>query len=249
MPVGVMRTSSLDWRPVRQAIRRHGMRNSNTMAIAPTATLSNITGCFPCIEPIYKNLYVKANISGNFTVVNKYLVEDLKKLGLWNQTVLSEIKQRDGSIAEVSVIPPRLRAKYKEVFDIDTEWLIKAAVYRGKWIDQSQSLNIFYKGTSGKRLAELYMLAWHMGLKTTYYLRTLAATSVEKSTVDLQIKPEPLAEVREEVLSVAPALVAAAGAAPSRPADLTLAEAASALAAVPAPKVCLINDPDCEACQ
>ncbi|HUC20743.1 MAG TPA: ribonucleoside-diphosphate reductase subunit alpha, partial [Candidatus Polarisedimenticolaceae bacterium] len=155
MPIGVMRTSKLDWTPVREAVKKHGMRNSNTMAIAPTATISNISGCFPCIEPIYKNLYVKANISGDFTVVNTYLVEDLKRLGLWNQTVLEEIKQHDGSIGDVSVIPPRLRSKYKEVFDIDTEWLIKAAAYRGKWIDQSQSLNIFYSGTSGRRLAEL----------------------------------------------------------------------------------------------
>jgi ribonucleoside-diphosphate reductase alpha chain len=210
MPIGVMRTSRLDWTPVREAVKQHGMRNSNTMAIAPTATISNISGCYPCIEPIYKNLYVKANMSGDFTVVNKYLVEDLKKLGLWNQTVLEEIKQHDGSIGEVSVIPPRLRAKYKEVFDIDTEWLIKAAAYRGKWIDQSQSLNIFYKGTSGKRLAELYVLAWHMGLKTTYYLRTQAASSVEKSSVGLQGSTAPLAAFVATAPPVAPVAVAPA---------------------------------------
>lgn len=230
-PIGVMRTHTLDWTPVRESVKQHGMRNSNTMATAPTATISNISGCFPCIEPIFKNLYVKANMSGDFTVVNQYLVQDLKKLGLWNQTVLEDIKQHDGSIGEVLTIPPRLRAKYKEVFDIDTEWLIKAAAYRGKWIDQSQSLNIFYKGTSGKRLADLYMLAWHMGLKTTYYLRTQAASSVEKSTVDLKATalapmavgfsgavatpiPEPVAAVSAEAPVTAEPSPAVAAAAP-----------------------------------
>ena len=298
MPIGVMRTSALDWTPVREAVKHHGMRNSNTMAIAPTATISNISGCFPCIEPIFKNLYVKANISGDFTVVNTYLVEDLKKLGLWNQTVLDEIKQHDGSIGEVSVIPPRLRAKYKEVFDIDTEWLIKAAAYRGKWIDQSQSLNIFYKGTSGRRLAELYMLAWHVGLKTTYYLRTQAASSVEKSTVNLQIiegvpiatapvapvaDPTPIAAALPTTpiapimpsasvelplappvtAAPSPAIVAAAPVVANAVVSVTAEpvalapqpaltpEAATALADQPAaaPKLCLIEDPDCEACQ
>lgn len=258
MPIGVMRTSSLDWKPVRAAVAKYGMRNSNTMAIAPTATLSNITGCFPCIEPIYKNLYVKSNISGNFTVVNAYLVEDLKKLGLWNQTVLEQIKQHDGGIADVSIIPPRLRAKYKEVFDIDTEWLIKAAAYRGKWIDQSQSLNIFFKGSSGKRLADVYMLAWHMGLKTTYYLRTMAATSVEKSTVDLQNHHEPAAtavatahiesadhrfEGEASVAVTVPAI------APPPAPTVVPASIPAATSTATQPKLCLIDDPDCEACQ
>jgi len=308
-PIGVMRTSSLDWAPVRAAVREHGMRNSNTMAIAPTATISNISGCYPCIEPIFKNLYVKANMSGDFTVVNKYLVEDLKKLGLWNQTVLEEIKQHDGSIGEVSVIPPRLRSKYKEVFDIDTEWLIKAAAYRGKWIDQSQSLNIFFKGTSGRRLAEIYMLAWHVGLKTTYYLRTVAASSVEKSTVDLQAaQPAPATAAvtapiaAPTVATVVPPAASAVTVAPPAPTvvpssiptsgpvavETEVVAAASVVTTDPppaatavapiasgavvnleaapsgaaptatvqmaepsasAPKLCLIDDPDCEACQ
>ncbi len=249
MPIGVMRTSSMDWKPVRDAVKKYGMRNSNTMAIAPTATISNISGCFPCIEPIYKNLYAKANMSGQFTVVNRYLVEDLKRLGLWNQTVLNEIKQHDGSIGEVAMIPPKLRAKYKEVFDIDTEWLIKAAAYRGKWIDQSQSLNIFFKGTSGKRLADLYMLAWHMGLKTTYYLRTLAATSIEKSTVDLVASSAPLNMAVSKEGAKEPVTAGYAS-------GETVADSVMALdvgVATPedsgGPKVCLINDPDCEACQ
>lgn len=253
-PIGVMRTSSIDWAPVRRAIKKYGLRNSNTMAIAPTATISNITGCFPSIEPIYKNLYVKSNISGNFTVVNSYLVGELKSLGLWNQTVLEEIKQHDGSIAEVSTIPPRLRAKYKEVFDIDTEWLIKAAAYRGKWIDQSQSLNIFFKGSSGKRLADIYMLAWHMGLKTTYYLRTLAASSVEKSTVDLVASREPIVEAKVEITEAVQ--VAQQPQPEPNPVDVQPAQTsitATAIETVEAsdggPKLCLINDPDCEACQ
>ncbi len=240
MPIGVMRTSKLDWTPVRNAVKKYGMRNSNTMAIAPTATISNISGCYPCIEPIYKNLYVKANISGDFTVVNSYLVEDLKKLGLWNQTVLEEIKQHDGSIGDVTVIPPRLRSKYKEVFDIDTEWLIKAAAYRGKWIDQSQSLNIFYKGTSGRRLGELYMLAWHMGLKTTYYLRTQAASSVEKSTVALQSSVVPITATTAPALPVAsvPAVpVAPVATSVSVPAPIVLPVAAPIEASAPAPVI------------
>lgn len=249
MPIGVMRTSSIDWAPVRRAIKKYGMRNSNTMAIAPTATISNITGCFPSIEPIYKNLYVKSNISGNFTVVNSYLVQELKNLGLWNQTVLEEIKQHDGSIAEVSTIPPRIRAKFKEVFDIDTEWLIKAAAYRGKWIDQSQSLNIFFKGSSGKRLADIYMLAWHMGLKTTYYLRTLAASSIEKSTVDLVASREPIVEAKS--ISEPPPALAEPTVVEIQPTQ-SLASA-TAIETVESseggPKLCLINDPDCEACQ
>lgn len=250
-PIGVMRTSSIDWAPVRRAIKKYGLRNSNTMAIAPTATISNITGCFPSIEPIYKNLYVKSNISGNFTVVNSYLVEELKSLGLWNQTVLEEIKQHDGSIAEVSTIPPRLRSKYKEVFDIDTEWLIKAAAYRGKWIDQSQSLNIFFKGSSGKRLADIYMLAWHMGLKTTYYLRTLAASSIEKSTVDLVASREPIVEAKIEVNETV-SVEKPSNQAENSP-NVTATAAVTAMETIEVedggPKLCLINDPDCEACQ
>ena len=180
--IDVNRTSTLDWAPVRAAIREYGMRNSNCMAIAPTATISNIVGAFPCIEPIYKNLYVKSNLSGEFTVINQYLVADLQKLGLWDAQMVSEVKFHDGSIQKIDRIPQRIRDKYKEVFEISPEWVIKAAAVRGKWIDQSQSVNIFIKGASGKVLNDTYMLAWKKGLKTTYYLRTLGATSIEKST-------------------------------------------------------------------
>ena len=183
IPTGTNMKERLDWSVVREAVKQYGMRNSNTMAIAPTATIANIAGSIPGNEPIYKNIYVKSNISGDFIVVNEYLVEDLKKVGLWNDEILSAIKYNDGSIADIPSVPVELRAKYKETFEIDMRWIVKAAASRGKWIDQSQSLNMFFNGTSGQELSELYLYAWEAGLKTTYYLRTLGATQVEKSTV------------------------------------------------------------------
>jgi ribonucleoside-diphosphate reductase alpha chain len=183
-PIEVSRASRLDWTPVREHVRAHGMRNSNTMAIAPTATISNISGCFPCIEPIYKNIYVKANISGEFTVVNEHLIEDLEKLGLWSEERLDQLKYYDGSLQLMEDVPEHVREKYKEAFEIDPIHLIRVTAARGKWIDQSQSHNVFMRGSSGKQLADIYMTAWKCGLKTTYYLRTLAKTQVEKSTLD-----------------------------------------------------------------
>lgn len=177
-----------DWSIVRELIAANGMRNSNCMAIAPTATISNIADCFPSIEPIYSNLYVKSNMSGEFTVVNQYLIQDLKSYGLWNSAILNKIKECDGSIQSISSIPKALREKYKTAFEIDPIWLLKAAAHRAKWIDQSQSLNIFTKTTSGKHISDLYTMAWKMGIKTTYYLRTEAASAVEKSTVDINNK-------------------------------------------------------------
>ncbi len=173
----------LDWTPVREHVKQYGMRNSNTMAIAPTASTANLVGCIPCVEPIYKNIYVKSNKEGDFVVVNRYLVEDLKKLSLWDAGMLNKLKYYDGSIQDIGDIPPNLKRKYKEVFEIDGRWLIEAAARRGRWMDQSQSLNIFYSGSSGKELSELYFLAWERGLKTTYYLRTLGASQVEKASV------------------------------------------------------------------
>lgn len=184
IPIDVARHERLDWAKVRASIREHGMRNSNTMAIAPTATTANIVGCFPTVEPIYQNLYVKSNMAGDFVVVNDFLIEDLKAERLWSRDMLDKLKYHEGSVQDIAEIPARLKEKYRTVFEIDPQWAIKAAAYRGRWIDQSQSLNIFYKGTSGKALSEIYFYAWKMGLKTTYYLRTLAATHVEKSTVD-----------------------------------------------------------------
>lgn len=184
--IEVDKTSRLDWDYLRRLIKENGLRNSNCLAIAPTATIANIAGCLPSIEPIYKNLYVKSNVSGDFIVINPYLVEDLKKVGLWNSEMMEKIKFYDGSIKHILEIPERLKEKYKEAFEIDARWLIKAAAVRGKWIDQSQSLNIFFHGSSGRDLADIYEYAWSMGLKTTYYLRSLAASQVEKSTVQTQ---------------------------------------------------------------
>jgi len=196
--VTVSRKTRLDWSIVRESVRMNGMRNSNCMAIAPTATIANIAGCVPSIEPIYKNIYVKSNMSGEFLITNNYLIEDLKKLGLWNLSMLDEIKRNDGHLMKISSIPQSLKEKYKETFDIDPEWFARIAAHRGKWIDQSQSLNIFIQGTSGKRISDVYLLAWTLGLKTTYYLRSLAATSIEKSSISLTKKkePEPVQEQR-----------------------------------------------------
>ncbi len=182
--IDVKRGGKLDWKYVKSHVKKNGMRNSNTMAIAPTASIANIAGCYPCIEPIYKNLYVKSNMSGDFTVINSYLIEDLKSLGLWNDAMVRKIKFHDGSIQKISEIPEKLRKKYREVFEIDSQALVKITAHRGKWIDQSQSFNIFVQGVSGKQLSDIYMAAWEQGLKTTYYLRSMAISQVEKSTVD-----------------------------------------------------------------
>ncbi len=178
------RDERLDWKALRAKVKQQGMRNSNCMAIAPTATISNISGCFPCIEPIYKNMYVKSNLSGEFTVVNAYLIEDLKKLQLWNDDMSEKIKYYDGSIQQIQEIPDHLKAKYKEVFEIHPSWLVLHASARGRWLDQSQSLNIFVRGVSGKDLSDIYFMIWRTGLKTSYYLRSLGISQVEKSTVN-----------------------------------------------------------------
>ena len=183
--IEVPRTAKMDWSVARREVKQHGMRNSNTMAIAPTATISNIAGCYPSIEPIYKNIYVKSNMSGEFTVVNKFLVEDLKANELWNKTLLEKIKENDGNLQHIESLPKKLKDKYKEAFDIDPEFMIAAAARRAKWIDQSQSLNIFSATSSGKRLSDIYIYAWKMGLKSTYYLRTIAASTIEKSTLEI----------------------------------------------------------------
>ena len=215
-----------DWKIIREHVSSHGMRNSNTMAIAPTATISNIAGCYPCIEPIYKNIYVKSNISGEFTVINSYLVNDLKGLNLWTKDMLEKIKYFDGNLDQITEIPEELREKHKEAFGINPLTLLKHTSVRGKWIDQSQSHNIFMQGVSGKLLSEIYIAAWKLGLKTTYYLRTLAATQIEKSTLDANkfgyTQKREYKEVVDEVQE--------------RPAS----EVTSA---------CSIMDPDCEACQ
>ncbi len=182
--IPVSKAGKLDWTPVRMSVKQFGMRNSNCMAMAPTATISNIVGSVPTIEPIYKNIYVKSNMNGEFIIVNPYLVNDLKALKLWDFEMIGLLKYNDGSVKDIPSIPLALKDKYKEVFQIDPSWLIKSAAHRGKWVDQSQSLNIYFAGTSGKELANIYEYAWNLGLKTTYYLRSLGASQVEKSTVN-----------------------------------------------------------------
>lgn len=181
--VEVDSSETMDWAALRERIATHGMRNSNCVAIAPTATISNIIGVSACIEPTFQNLYVKSNLSGEFTVVNEYLVRDLKAHGLWDEVMVADLKYFDGSLARIDRIPADLRATYATAFEVDPKWLVEAAARRQKWIDQAQSLNIYMAGASGKKLDEIYKLAWLRGLKTTYYLRTIAATHVEKSTV------------------------------------------------------------------
>ncbi|WP_278653317.1 ribonucleoside-diphosphate reductase subunit alpha [Pandoraea pnomenusa] len=181
--VDVDLSSSLDWDSLRKHIAAHGMRNSNCVAIAPTATISNIIGVSACIEPTFQNLYVKSNLSGEFTVVNEYLVRDLKARGLWDEVMVADLKYFDGSLSRIDRVPADLREIYATAFEVEPKWLVEAASRRQKWIDQAQSLNIYMAGASGKKLDETYKLAWTRGLKTTYYLRTMAATHVEKSTV------------------------------------------------------------------
>jgi ribonucleoside-diphosphate reductase alpha chain len=175
-------TETLDWPALRQRIKQFGMRNSNCVAIAPTATISNIIGVSACIEPTYQNLYVKSNLSGEFTEINEYLVRDLKTRGLWDEVMIADLKYFDGSLAKIDRIPQDLRDLYATAFEVEPKWLVEAASRRQKWIDQGQSLNIYMAGASGKKLDETYKLAWLRGLKTTYYLRTIGATHTEKST-------------------------------------------------------------------
>jgi ribonucleoside-diphosphate reductase alpha chain len=214
-------STELDWNTLRQRIKQVGMRNSNCLAIAPTATIANITGLSQCIEPTYQNLYVKSNLSGEFTVVNEFLVRDLKKLNLWDEVMIADLKYFDGSLAKIDRIPADVRSLYATAFEMEPQWLVECAARRQKWVDQSQSLNIYMAGASGKKLDDTYKLAWVRGLKTTYYLRTLGATSAEKST-------------------------GRAGQLNAVPADGGIA--ATGRDAVQ-PKFCAIEDPECEACQ
>jgi len=217
-------STTLDWEELRERVRTIGMRNSNVMAIAPTATISNICGVAQSIEPAFRNLYVKANMSGDFTVVNPYLVADLRARGLWDEVMISDLKYFDGSLGSIDRVPDDLKALYATAFEIDAHWLVEAGARRQKWIDQAQSLNLYIAAPNGKALDALYRLAWERGLKTTYYLRSQSATHVEKST--LKGTDGKLNAVSSSTLHSAPAIIDGA-----------------------APKACLIDDPGCEACQ
>ncbi|MFM9915957.1 MAG: ribonucleoside-diphosphate reductase subunit alpha [Rhizobacter sp.] len=229
--VDVDRSTTLDWSLLRGRIAEHGMRNSNCVAIAPTATISNIVGVSASIEPSFGNLSVKSNLSGEFTVLNEYLVRDLKKLGLWDDVMVMDLKHFDGSLRRIDRVPEELKSLYATAFEIETQWLVEAAARRQKWIDQAQSLNIYMAGASGKKLDETYKLAWTRGLKTTYYLRTVGATHAEKATV----KTGQLNAVSSG--SSGDAVAASAQAWQSG------VEPASDI------KYCAIDNPDCEACQ
>ena len=235
--VDVDRSASMDWDALRARIATHGMRNSNCVAIAPTATISNIIGVDASIEPCFGNLSVKSNLSGEFTVVNEYLVRDLKRLGLWDDVMVMDLKHFDGSLRRIDRVPEDLKQLYATAFEVDAGWLIEAAARRQKWIDQAQSLNIYLAGASGKKLDETYKLAWVRGLKTTYYLRTMGATHAEKSTV----APGALNAVSSG--GAAPVAMSAL--------DAAAAQAQAAMDAAPATdiKFCSIDNPDCEACQ
>jgi ribonucleoside-diphosphate reductase alpha chain len=233
--VEVDRSSTLDWGLLRSRISEHGMRNSNCVAIAPTATISNIIGVSASIEPSFGNLSVKSNLSGEFTIVNEYLVRDLKKLGLWDDVMVMDLKHFDGSLRRIDRVPEDLKDLYATAFEVETQWLVEAAARRQKWIDQAQSLNIYMAGASGKKLDETYKLAWLRGLKTTYYLRTISASQTEKSTVKAgqmnSVSSGSAAPMKAAVAAVAPTVLAVD------------AEPATDI------KFCAIDDPTCEACQ
>jgi ribonucleoside-diphosphate reductase alpha chain len=200
------RQQTKDWNPLRESIKSFGMRNSNCMAIAPTATISNISGTTPCIEPSFRNIYVKENTDGTFIVVNEYMVNDLQRYNLWNDSILNQIKLGNGSLANVAGVPEDLKELYREAFEISPEWVVKAAARRGKWIDQSTSTNIFVKTSSGKMLDQIYTLAWKLGLKTTYYLRSLSTSQVEKNIDSDGLSETPKLAVGTPKNGIEPAL-------------------------------------------
>ncbi len=221
--IDVDRSETLDWVSLRNKVQNQGMRNSNVMAIAPTATIANITGVSQSIEPTYQNLYVKSNLSGEFTVVNPYLVHDLKDRDLWDNVMVNDLKYYEGSAQQIDRIPEDLKALYATAFEVEPKWIVSAASRRQKWIDQAQSLNLYIAGANGKKLDITYRMAWYSGLKTTYYLRALAATSTEKSTVDTgNLNAVSSGGGTDNGVSAGPAAV---------------------------PQACSLDDPDCEACQ
>jgi ribonucleoside-diphosphate reductase alpha chain len=222
----VDRSETLDWDGLRAKVKKDGMRNSNVMAIAPTATISNITGVTQSIEPTYQNLYVKSNLSGEFTIVNPHLVKKLKALDLWDDVMINDLKYFEGSLSEISRIPDDIKKLFSTAFEVEPQYIVESASRRQKWIDQAQSLNLYIGNANGKKLDLTYRMAWYSGLKTTYYLRSIAATTTEKSTIN------------QGSLN---AVSAQTEAAPEVPHELG--------APAPVPEACSLDDPDCEACQ
>jgi len=224
--IKVDRSETLDWDTLRAKVKQDGMRNSNVMAIAPTATISNITGVTQSIEPTYQNLYVKSNLSGEFTIVNPYLVKKLKALNLWDDVMINDLKYFEGSLTQISRIPDDIKKLFSTAFEVEPQFIVEAASRRQKWIDQAQSLNLYIGNANGKKLDLTYRMAWYSGLKTTYYLRSIAATTTEKSTIN----QGTLNAVSSQAVS-----------APEVPYELG--------APAPVPEACSLDDPDCEACQ
>jgi len=240
--VEVDRSATLDWESLRKKIAADGMRNSNCVAIAPTATISNIIGVDASIEPSFGNLSVKSNLSGEFTVINGYLVKDLKRLGLWDDVMVMDLKHFDGSLGPIDRVPQDIKQLYATAFEVETQWLVEAAARRQKWIDQAQSLNIYMAGASGKKLDETYKLAWLRGLKTTYYLRTMSATHAEKSTVTAgKMNAVSSGNDAKNSLRSSSALEAAAAAA-----QMQMEMATNAATDI---RFCGVDDPTCESCQ
>ena len=233
--------TTMEWDSLRSKVQIDGMRNSNVMAIAPTATIANITGVSQSIEPTYQNLYVKSNLSGEFTVINQYMVKDLKALNLWDNVMVNDLKYYDGSLQAIERVPQEIKDRYATAFEVEPKWLVDAASRRQKWIDQAQSLNLYIAGASGKKLDITYRMAWLRGLKTTYYLRALGATSAEKSTLDRGTLNAVSSEHQEPGITASQ--VAPAVNDKQEPLDLDTKDAA------PVPMACSIDDPDCEACQ
>ena len=222
--IQVNEDETLDWETLRKKVLKDGMRNSNVMAIAPTATISNITGVTQSIEPTYQNLYVKSNLSGEFTIVNPHLVRKLKELNLWDDVMINDLKYFEGSLSTISRIPDEIKKLFSTAFEVEPKYIVESASRRQKWIDQAQSLNLYINNADGKKLDITYRMAWYSGLKTTYYLRSLAATTTEKSTVNQGNLNAVSAKVEsnENMELGAPA---------------------------PVPEACSLDDPDCEACQ
>jgi len=240
--VEVDRSATMDWDALRKKIAQDGMRNSNCVAIAPTATISNIIGVDASIEPCFGNLSVKSNLSGEFTVINSYLVRDLKRLGLWDDVMVMDLKHFDGSLQPIDRVPAEIKQLYATAFEVETQWLVEAAARRQKWIDQAQSLNIYMAGASGKKLDETYKLAWVRGLKTTYYLRTMSATHAEKSTVTAG----RLNAVSNGNEGAGPARMSSAMEAAATAAQAQMALSDNAATDI---RFCGVDDPTCESCQ
>ena len=243
--VKIDRNSTMDWSEVRESVKKHGMRNSNTMAIAPTATIANIIGVVPCVEPIFKNIYMKENLSGNFCVVNRYLIDSLQQNDLWDANILAKIKLGDGSVNKIKEIPIDVKRKFKETFEIKPHWLIQTAAKRSKWIDQSASTNLFLTTKNGKEISDIYLNIWEMGIKTTYYLRAIAASQITKTTT-LNVNDNVTNGQLDKSYGK---MVKANLTKPPKEEEIEKMVFVGMVPQTKKTEACVIEDPDCEVCQ